>query len=108
MWNILKETASNYYGKFLQLEFEWCFIFFSFYIYCDIINDIHDQIKHYAMLSRFSRVRLCDPIEGRPPGSIVPGILQARILEWVAISLSSSWKEKSESEVAQSCPSYFQ
>ena len=30
---------------------------------------------------------LCDPIDGSPPGSSVPGILQARILEWVAISL---------------------
>ena len=32
---------------------------------------------------------LCDPIDGRPPGSPVPGILQARTLEWVAISLST-------------------
>ena len=32
---------------------------------------------------------LCDPIDGSPPGSPVPGILQARILEWVAISFSS-------------------
>ena len=32
---------------------------------------------------------LCDPIDGRPPGSPVPGILQARILEWVAISFSN-------------------
>ena len=39
------------------------------------------------MLSCFSRVQLCDPIDGSPPGSSVPGILQARILEWVAISL---------------------
>ena len=31
---------------------------------------------------------LCDPIDGSPPGSAVPGILQARILEWVAISFS--------------------
>ena len=31
---------------------------------------------------------LCDPIEGSPPGSPVPGILQARTLEWVAISFS--------------------
>ena len=37
---------------------------------------------------------LCDPIEGSPPGSPVPGILQARILEWVAISFSSAWKWK--------------
>ena len=33
---------------------------------------------------------LCDPIEGSPPGSPVPGILQARTLEWVAISFSST------------------
>ena len=37
---------------------------------------------------------LCDPIDGSPVGSSVPGILQARILEWVAISLSSAWKWK--------------
>ena len=37
---------------------------------------------------------LCDPIDGSPPGSHVPGILQARILEWVAISFSNAWKWK--------------
>ena len=37
---------------------------------------------------------LCDPIEGSPPGSPVPGILQARTLEWVAISFSHAWKWK--------------
>ena len=47
---------------------------------------------------------LCNPIDGSPPGSAVPGILQARTLEWVAISFSNVWKWKSESEVAQSCP----
>ena len=63
---------------------------------------------------------LCDPIDGRPPGSPVPGILQARTLEWVAISFSPSlgfsrqehWSglpfpspmHESESEVTQSCP----
>ena len=47
---------------------------------------------------------LCDPIDGSPPGSPVPGILQARILEWVAISFSNAGKVKSESEVAQSWP----
>ena len=48
------------------------------------------------LLSRISRVRLCDPIDGSPPGSPVPGILQARTPEWVAISLSSAskWKAK--------------
>ena len=42
------------------------------------------------LLSRFSRVRLCDPIDGSPPGSPIPGILQARTLEWVAISFSNA------------------
>ena len=37
---------------------------------------------------------LCDPRDGSPPGSAVPGILQARTLEWIAISFSSVWKWK--------------
>ena len=37
---------------------------------------------------------LCDPIDGSPPSSPVPGILQARTLEWVAISFSNAWKWK--------------
>ena len=37
---------------------------------------------------------LCDPIDGSPTGSSVPGILQARTLEWVAISFSNAWKWK--------------
>ena len=37
-----------------------------------------------------SCLALCDPIDGKPPGSTVPGILQARTLEWVAISFSSA------------------
>ena len=37
---------------------------------------------------------LCHPIDGSPPGSPVPGILQARTLEWVAISFSNAWKWK--------------
>ena len=37
---------------------------------------------------------LCDPIDGSPPGSPVPGILQAKTLEWVAIAFSNAWKWK--------------
>ena len=37
---------------------------------------------------------LCDPIDSSPPGSPIPGILQARTLEWVDISFSNSWKWK--------------
>ena len=35
---------------------------------------------------------LCNPIDRSPPGSTIPGILQARILEWVAIASSNAWK----------------
>ena len=42
------------------------------------------------LLSRFSRVRPCETQDGSPPGSPVPGILQARTLEWVAISFSNA------------------
>ena len=40
------------------------------------------------------RPTLCDPIDSSPPGSPVPGILQARTLEWVSISFSNAWKWK--------------
>ena len=43
-----------------------------------------------------SCLTLCDPIDGSPLGSSVPGILQARILEWVAIFLLQRMKVKSE------------
>ena len=47
---------------------------------------------------------LCDPIDVSPPGSAVLGILQAKTMEWVAMSFLQCMKVKSESEVAQSCP----
>ena len=45
---------------------------------------------HSCMLSHFSHVQLCATPDGSPPGSPVPGILQARTLEWVAISFSNA------------------
>ena len=47
-----------------------------------------------AAKSLQSCLTLCDPIDGSPPGSPVLGILQARTLEWVAISFSNAWKGK--------------
>ena len=47
-----------------------------------------------ASKSLQSCLTLCDPIDGSPPDSPVPGILQARTLEWVAISFSNAWKWK--------------
>ena len=53
--------------------------------YCQ--NHLQDSAAAAAKLLQ-SCPTLCDPIDGSPPGSPVPGILQARILEWVAISFS--------------------
>ena len=47
-----------------------------------------------AAKSRQSCPTLCDPLDGSPPGSPVAGILQARTLEWVAITFSNAWKWK--------------
>ena len=47
-----------------------------------------------AAKSLQSCLALCDPIDGSPPGSAAPAILQARTLEWVAISFSNAWKWK--------------
>ena len=47
-----------------------------------------------AAASLQSCLTLCDPIDGNPSGSNVPGIFQARALEWVAISFSNAWKWK--------------
>ena len=47
-------------------------------------------IKLLTAKSRQSCLTLCDPIDGSPSGSPVPGILQARTLEWVSISFSNA------------------
>ena len=52
------------------------------------------HIAAAAAKSLQSCLTLCDPIDGSTPGSPVPGILQARTLEWVAISFSNAWKWK--------------
>ena len=58
---------------------------------------LHSPGSHVLVLSPKSLQScptLCDPTDGSPPGSPVPGILQARTLEWVAISFSNAWKWK--------------
>ena len=74
---------------------------------------VSDKTQHPFMIKMLNKIRckgnnaaaaaakslqscptLCDPIDGSPPGSSVPGILKARTLEWVAISFSNAWKWK--------------
>ena len=53
-----------------------------------------EALHSHAAKSLQSRPTLCDPKDSSPPGFPVPGILQARTLEWVAISFSNAWKWK--------------
>ena len=59
-----------------------------------LLNGITTPAVAAAAKSLQSCPTLCDPIDGSPPGSPVPGILQTRTLEWVAISFSNAWKWK--------------
>ena len=52
----------------------------------------HSAAAAAAAASLQSCLTLCDPRDGSPPGSPIPGILQARTLEWVAISFSNAGK----------------
>ena len=68
-------------------------------IQCIIISIVDLSIHCFAAAAAAAKLlescrTLCDPIDGSPPGSPVPVILQARTLEWVAISLSNAWKWK--------------
>ena len=56
----------------------------------------NNRVKTWAAAAKslHSCPTLCDPIDSSPPGSTAPGILQARTLEWVAISFSNAWKWK--------------
>ena len=70
-------------------------------VYLSILFFTHSMVKYWlnsyyaaAAKSLQSYLTLCDPIDGSPTDSSVPGILQARTLEWVAISFSNAWKWK--------------
>ena len=63
--------------------------FLSTLLPCSLLS-----VSAAAAKSLQSCLTLCDPIDGSPPGSPVPGILQARTLEWVAIAFSNAWKWK--------------
>ena len=62
---------------------------------CDFYNCFFSDIPFFAAAKSLqSCPTLCDPIDNSPPGSPIPGILQVRTMEWVAISFSNAWKWK--------------
>ena len=66
---------------------------FRYYIFMSIILKSYSVVLSAAAAKSLqSYPTLCNPIDGSPPGSAIPGILQARTLEWVAISFSNAGK----------------
>ena len=80
----------------------WDFKRFSFYFLHIFCQDTKELLNTVLPITAFKALHaaaakslqscptLCDPIDGSPPGSAIPGILQARTLEWVAISFSNA------------------
>ena len=89
-----------------------CSLFYSILFSYTIISQIRSSVKAFYFITCPGKIQdesaaatakslqscptLCDPIDGSPSGSPVPGILQARTLEWVAICFSNAWKWKVE------------
>ena len=67
---------------------------FGFHLFYHIYLSVIVMAAAAAAKSLQSCLTLCDPRDSSPPGSPVPGTLQARTLEWVAISFSKAWKWK--------------
>ena len=100
MPSIWKISSSNPFC--LNILFQALPLLFSLFLSLDVFAYLYWQNCQLIYLvdatatakSLQSCPTLCDPIDGSPPGSPVPGILQARTLEWVAVSFSSAWKWK--------------
>ena len=83
----------------LKIHFIELFLSLSHFSFlCQWLNDskLELWVAAAAAMSFQSCLTLCNPIDGRPPGSPIPGILQAGTLDWVAISFSHAWKWKAK------------
>ena len=88
-------------SKYLLFIFDCAFRWWKFQQTICIINSKNTFILKFSIYMPAAAAKslqscptLCDPIDSSPPGSPVPGILQARTLEWVAISFPNAWKWK--------------
>ena len=85
-----RDSENTHTHTYISIRF--CNNTYRFY---EILN-IYGSLCYTATAAKSlqSCPTLCDPIDGSPPGSPIPGIVQARTLEWVAISFSNAWKWK--------------
>ena len=95
LWHKTVQTTLETFDESQHLCTMHSIFFFLPYI-CSFI--FLEKMKHAAAAaaakSLQSCLTLCDPRDGSPPGFPIPGILQARTLEWVAMSFSNAWKWK--------------
>ena len=89
VWRLLVNSRAAHNPE-LEYQVMWLLPPYVHLLCCAVLN--HSAAA--AAKSLESCPTLCDPTDGSPPGSAVPGILQARTLEWVAISFSNAWKWK--------------
>jgi len=102
--HLLKRLFSLYTELLLPLcqrplDYVWVYLWALYsvsFIFVSFLSPILHCLDNYAAAAKSlqSCLTLCDTIDSSPPGSPVPGILQARTLEWVAISFSNAWKWK--------------
>ena len=94
MWDeCIYAVVWTFFGNCLSLGLEWK-LTFSSPVATTKFSKFAGILSAAAAKSPQSCLTLCDPIDGSSPGSPILGILQARTLEWVAISLSNAWKWK--------------
>ena len=91
--HVLDKTIFAYFLPDV-LYFDISVLFYDPISYCITKEIFAITAAAAAAKSLQSCPTLCDPIDGSPPGSPVPGILQARTLEWVAVSFPNVWKRK--------------
>ena len=97
--NIVILLCHEHYEPFFRQYNQWRISSWLSFLYPSLFSPTQSLLLHHiaaaaAAKSLQSCLTLCGPIDGSPPGSPIPGILQARTLEWVAISFSSAWKWK--------------
>ena len=100
MWDRLLKSCQD---TFLILT--WYTIRKTVWILIIIVSNMRMHRSHMLCYAKSLQLclTLCDPIDISPPGSPVPGILQARILERIAISFSNAWKWKVKVKSLKSC-----
>ena len=92
-----RETTRQFRYDLNQIPYDYTVETINRFKRLDLVDRVPEELwmeVRNTAKSLQSCPTLCDPVDGSPPGSPVPGTLQARTLEWVAISFSNAWKWK--------------